>query len=337
MDILSLSPLELTAVLLTFCVIFVNGLTDAPNAVATCITTRCLSMRKAVVLSAIFNFLGVTVMMSLNSSVAQTVLSMVDFGADTEKAGVALSASLFSIVLWAILAWYFGIPTSESHALIAGLSGSAFALNGGFEGINTAEWIKAVYGLFTSCIGGFILGYLICRVVLILFRNVSRRHTEKLFRIAQIFAAATMSFMHGAQDGQKFVAVLLMFGNFSSDSKTRSVIVVLCSIVISLGTLTGGKKIIKSVGNDMVRLEKHQGFSADLASSVALLISTIFGFPVSTTHAKTTAIMGAGAAVNIRSVNPEVIKSIVSAWVLTFPGCAVSGFLVTKLFLRFFL
>lgn len=337
MDILSLSPLELTAVILTFCVIFVNGLTDAPNAVATCITTRCLSMRKAVVLSAILNFFGVTVMMSLNSSVAQTVLSMVDFGADAEKSGVALSASLFSIVLWAILAWYFGIPTSESHALIAGLSGSAVALNGGLEGINTAEWLKAVYGLFTSCIGGIVLGYLICKVVLILFRNIKRRHTERFFKIAQIFAAAAMSFMHGAQDGQKFIAVLFMFGNFSDNTSFRPVIILLCSAVMALGTLTGGKKIIKSVGNDMVRLEKYQGFSADLASSAALLFSTVYGFPVSTTHAKTTAIMGAGAAKNPRSVNPDVIKSIALAWALTFPGCAVLGFAVTKFFLRIFL
>lgn len=337
MDILSLSSLELTAVLLTFCVIFVNGLTDAPNAVATCITTRCLSMRKAVFLSAIFNFIGVTVMMSLNASVAETITSMVDFGTDTERAGIALSASLFSIVLWAILAWYFGIPTSESHALISGLSGSAIALNGGIDGINTAEWLKAIYGLFTSCIGGFILGYLICKAVYVCFKNIKRRYTEKFFTLAEIFAAASMSFMHGAQDGQKFIAVLFMFGNFSADKTVRPIIILLCSTIMALGTLTGGKKIIKAVGSDMVRLEKYQGFSADLSASVSLLISTVFGFPVSTTHAKTTAIMGAGAAINIRSVNPSVIKNIVSAWLLTFPGCTVSGFFVTKLFLRIFL
>ncbi len=337
MDIFSFSPLEITSVILTLCVIFVNGLTDAPNAVATCITTRCLSLRKAVIMSAVFNFSGVTVMTLLNSSVAETVSSMVVFGNNEKEASVALSAALFSIVLWAILAWYFGIPTSESHALIAGLSGSAIAINNGFDGINGAEWIKAVYGLFTSCVGGFLLGFVICKLVLIMFRNIKRNRAEQFFKSAQIFAAASMSFMHGAQDGQKFIAVLLMCTGLSKSSADASpFIILLCSAVMALGTLTGGKKIIKSVGMDMVKLEKYQGFSADIAASVALLFSTVFGFPVSTTHAKTTAMMGTGAAKNKRSLNPAVIKDIVLTWLLTFPGCTALGFAVTKIFLRIF-
>lgn len=337
MDIFSLSPLEVTSVILTISVIFVNGLTDAPNAVATCITTRCLSLRKAVVMSAVFNFLGVTIMTTLNSSVAETISSMVTFGNNEREASVAISAALFSIVLWAMLAWYFGIPTSESHALIAGLSGSAIAINNGFDGINGGEWIKAVYGLFTSCIGGFLLGYIICRIVLIIFRNIKRSKADRFFKNAQIFAAASMSFMHGAQDGQKFIAVLLMCAGLSESGAEKSpFIILLCSSVMALGTLTGGKKIIKSVGMDMVKLEKYQGFSADISASVALLLSTVFGFPVSTTHAKTTAMMGTGAAKSKRSLNPGVIKDILLTWLLTFPGCATSGFIVTKIFLRIF-
>lgn len=338
MSVFSLTPLELTSVILTMCVIFVNGLTDAPNAVATCITTRCLSLRKAVIMSAIFNFLGVTVITSLNSSVAETVTSMVSFGNDDVKASIALSAALFSIVLWAVLAWYFGIPTSESHALIAGLSGSAIAINNGLKGINGAEWFKAIYGLFTSCLGGFLLGFIICRLVLLVFKNIRRRNAEQFFKYAQIVAAASMSFMHGAQDGQKFIAVLLMCTGLSAKAHTKPFyIILLCSFIIAAGTLTGGKKIIKAVGMDMVKLEKYQGFSADAAASLALLLSTLFGFPVSTTHAKTTAMMGAGAAKSNRSLNPAVIKEILLTWLLTFPGCAVLGFLATKIFLKIFL
>lgn len=337
MDILSLSPLELSAVILTFCVIFVNGLTDAPNAVATCITTRCLTLRKAVIMSAFLNFLGVTVMTAVNSSVADTISSMVSFGSNENEASVALSAALFSIVLWAVLAWYFGIPTSESHALIAGLSGSAIAVGGGIKAINPDEWIKAIYGLFTSCLGGFLLGFIICKTVLTVFRNVKRQNADKFFKYAQIFAAATMSFMHGAQDGQKFIAVLFMWGSLSQNSNNRLIVILLCSAVMALGTLTGGKKIIKAVGLDMVRLQKYQGFSADLAASVALLLSTVFGFPVSTTHAKTTAMMGAGAAKSKHSVNTAVIKNIALTWLLTFPGCAVLGFVITRFFLKIFI
>lgn len=337
MDIFVLSPLELTSVILTLCVIFVNGLTDAPNAVATCITTRCLSLRKAVIMSAVFNFLGVTVMTVVNSSVAETVTSMVSFGNNEADASVALSAALFSIVLWAVLAWYFGIPTSESHALIAGLSGSAIAINNGIDGINGVEWIKAIYGLITSCIGGFLLGFIICKLVLVIFRNIKRSRAEQFFKFAQIFAAASMSFMHGAQDGQKFIAVLLMCTGLSENTSEKSpIIILLCSAVMALGTLTGGKKIIKSVGMDMVKLEKYQGFSADIAASAALLLSTVFGFPVSTTHAKTTAMMGTGAAKNKRSLNTSVIKDIMLTWLLTFPGCSILGFIITKIFLIIF-
>lgn len=337
MDIFALSPLEMTSFFLTLCVIFVNGLTDAPNAVATCITTRCLTLKKSVVMSAVFNFFGVAVMTALNPSVSQTVSSMVSFGADSHSASVALSAALFSIVLWAVLAWYFGIPTSESHALIAGLSGSSVAINNSFGGISGGEWIKAIYGLVTSCAGGFLLGFVICKSVLIIFKNIKRNRAESFFKSAQIFAAASMSFMHGAQDGQKFIAVLMMCTGVSEINSEKSpFIVILCSTVMALGTLTGGKKIIKSVGMDMAKLEKYQGFSADLAASSALFLSTVFGFPVSTTHAKTTAVMGTGAAKSRNSLNTAVIKDIVLTWVLTFPCCSLLGFVVTEIFLKIF-
>ena len=138
-EILSLSPLTLTSIILTLAVVFVNGLTDAPNAISTVTVTRGMKLKSALIMSAVFNFLGVAVMSAVNNSVTLTVANIVDFGSNTYSASVALSAALFSIVFWAVLAWYFGIPTSESHALIAGISGSAFALNGGFQAININE------------------------------------------------------------------------------------------------------------------------------------------------------------------------------------------------------
>lgn len=335
------STLTLTAIFLTLAVVFVNGLTDAPNAISTVTVTRCMKLKSSLVMSAIFNFLGVAVMSAINNSVTMTVANIVDFGSDTYSASVALSAALFSIVLWAALAWYFGIPTSESHALIAGLSGSAIAINGGFSGINGGEWLKTVKGLFTSCLFGFVVGFFICKIIIILFRNIKKQKSETFFKCGQIFAAAAMSFMHGAQDGQKFIAVLMLCMNFSGNVKNESFepswkIILLCSVIMALGTMCGGKKIIKSVGMDMVKLEKYQGFSADLSASLSLFISTVLGFPVSTTHSKTTAMMGAGSAKNIKSLNPSVIKEIGLTWILTFPGCGVIGFIVTKIFLRIF-
>ncbi|MBO5291123.1 MAG: inorganic phosphate transporter [Clostridia bacterium] len=338
-SLLSLSPLSVTTVLLTLAVVFVNGLTDAPNAISTVVVTRCMKLRYALIMSAFFNFCGVTLMSKINDSVTVTISNIVDFGGDTRKASIALAAALFSIVLWAVLAWYFGIPTSESHALIAGLTGSAVAINGGFNAINSAEWIKTVKGLFVSCLFGFVAGFLICKIIVTIFRNIKRSNGEKIFKYGQILAAASMSFMHGAQDGQKFIAVLMMSVNFSGvriDEKPHEFIILLCSVIMALGTLTGGKKIIKAVGMDMVKLQKYQGFSADTASSISLLLSTLFGFPVSTTHAKTTAMMGAGASKSLKTLDVNTIKEIALTWLLTFPGCGLLGFVVTKIFLKIF-
>ncbi len=341
------NPLLALAVGLTLGVILVNGWTDAPNAIATCVVTRCMPVRAAIFMAAIFNFLGVFLMSLLNSTVAQTITKMVDFGDDPKSAVVALSAALLAIVIWATLAWLFGIPTSESHALIAGLTGGAIALHGSLEGVNGAEWVKVFYGLFISVFMGFGLGWLVCKGVTLLFRRVERRKTETGFRIAQIVGAACMSFMHGAQDGQKFMGVIILsifLVNGQDPAGISAVgtgdliwLMLICSIVMGVGTMIGGKKIIKSVGMDMVKLEKYQGFSADIASSLSLLFSSIFGIPVSTTHAKTTAIMGVGAVKRISAINFSVVKEMGMTWILTFPGCGLISFLVTKLFMLIFI
>jgi PiT family inorganic phosphate transporter len=336
------NPALMITVLLTLGVVMVNGWTDAPNAIATCISTRSLSPRVAIILAAVFNFLGVFVMAMVNTKVAQTIYNMVDFGGDSHEALVALCAALFAIVLWATTAWWFGIPTSESHALIAGISGAAIALQGGIGGINPNEWIKVIYGLLLSVIMGFVAGFLVVKLVELIFRGFNRRKTYYTFKYAQIAGAAGMAFMHGAQDGQKFMGVF-MLGLFLAQGQANVVdftipiwMIILCSAVMSLGTSIGGMRIIKSVGMDMVKLETYQGFSADLVGTVSILTANILGLPVSTTHTKTTAIMGVGAAKRISSVNWGVVKEMVLAWIMTFPGCGLIGFLMAKLFMRIF-
>ncbi|MBP3318717.1 MAG: inorganic phosphate transporter, partial [Ruminiclostridium sp.] len=169
-----------------------------------------------------------------------------------------------------------------------------------------------------------------------------RPKTEPFFRGAQIVGAASMAFMHGAQDGQKFMGVVLLCVYMSqgqalpSDISIPIWLMILCSVVMAAGTAMGGKKIIKSVGMDMVKLEKYQGFSADIAAALALLFCSVSSLPVSTTHAKTISIMGVGAVKRMSAINFGVVKEMVLTWILTFPGCGLVGFLMTKLFMLIF-
>lgn len=335
------NPVLAITVVLTLGVIFVNGWTDAPNAIATCVTTRCMRMRSAIIMSAICNFFGVLIMTHINASVASTISNMVDFGGDTTMALVALCAALFSIVVYSVGASIFGIPTSESHSLIAGLTGAAIAL-GGAGGVNMNEWIKVIYGLVMSLLFGFAIGWATAKVVTVICAGLDRRRTDTFFKYAQIFGAATMSFMHGAQDGQKFIGVLFLGVAFASGQPDVAGAVipvwlmVLCSATMGLGTSVGGEKIIKSVGMDMVKLEKYQGFSADLSSSLCLLVMTVLGIPVSTTHTKTSAIMGVGAVRRLSAINFGVVKDMMLTWIFTFPGCGIISYAMAKLFMFLF-
>ena len=331
------SPALMLTTALTLGVIFVNGWTDAPNAIATCVTTRCMKVRSAVIMAAVFNFLGVLIMTQINASVASTISNMVDFGADSQSALIALCAALFSIVIYSVVAARFGIPTSESHSLIAGLSGAAIAIQNGVAGINMNEWVKVIYGLVASLLFGFVIGWLVCNIVTLLCAGLDRRRANGFFRYAQIAGAAAMSFMHGAQDGQKFIGVLFLGMAFCSGQTGASGVVIpvwlmlLCSVIMGLGTSVGGERIIKSVGQDMVKLEKYQGFSADLSSAVCLMLMTMLGIPVSTTHTKTSAIMGVGAVKRLSAINFGVVKDMMLTWVFTFPGCGLISFAMAKL------
>lgn len=332
------SPALFITVVLTLAVILVNGWTDAPNAIATAISTRAIAPRPAILMAAVFNFLGILVMTYLNKTVAETIYNMVDFGNDAHDALIALCAAMVAIVLWAVAAWRFGIPTSESHALIAGITGAAIAMHGGLAGVNGAEWVQVLYGLALSTFLGFAMGWAAVRLIEAIFRNVNRGKTLGLFRGAQVGGAAAMAFMHGAQDGQKFMGVFLLgmaLSRGEAHANTFSIplwLILLCSLTMGLGTSIGGYRIIKAVGMDMVKLETYQGFAADLAGAGCLLLASLTGIPVSTTHTKTTAIMGVGAARRLRSVDWSVVREMVLTWILTFPGCGLIGFIMAKIF-----
>jgi PiT family inorganic phosphate transporter len=301
-----------------------------------------MDVRYAISMAAVFNFFGVFLMTMVNSTVAYTIYNMVDFHGDSGDAIVALCAGMFAIVLWATAAWLFGIPTSESHALIAGVSGAAIALQGGMAGINGAEWVKVLYGLVLSTGLGFVMGYISVNVIERCFRRIERKKTYGIFKNAQVVAAAGMAFMHGAQDGQKFMGVFLLGLFLSAGQADVGAFVIpvwlmlLCSAVMALGTSIGGYRIIKAVGMDMVKLEKHQGFAADISAALCLLMASVWGLPVSTTHTKTTAIMGVGAARRLSCVNWKIAGEMILTWALTFPGCGLIGYLMAELFMKIF-
>ncbi len=335
-------PSLIITAILTLGVILVNGWTDAPNAIATCVSTRCMRPKAAILMAAACNFLGLVFMTMINSKVAETIYNMVDFSGNASDALIALCAALFAIVVWATAASFFGIPTSESHALIAGLSGAAIAMHNSLSGINGKEWIKVIYGLVFSTVLGFVAGFIVVKLIEAICKNMNRVKTTAFFKKAQIFGSASMAFMHGAQDGQKFMGVFLL-GMFLAKGQSQVTevtvplwLMLLCAITMGGGSAIGGEKIIKSVGMDMVKLEPYQGFAADIVAALCLLLSSLTGLPVSTTHTKTTAIMGVGAARNPKRVNWSIVKDMVLAWVFTFPGCGLVGYMMAKIFIWIF-
>ncbi len=338
-----MSSLQILLIIIISGVVFVNGWTDAPNAIAGAVATKAVTYRKAVTLAAAFNLLGLFVMSLVNSSVADTITSMVDFGdVDAKTSLAALLSSMVAIVIFSVVAWYFGIPTSESHALIASLSGSAIAVSS-FSSVNVLAWQKTLLGLGMSLVFSFCFGFTFTKVLGGKLQNLTSKLLDKL----QIVSAGGMAFMHGAQDGQKFVAVFVIADLLSKNQYTNGVVIirehllvlVFCAMLMALGTSVGGKRIIETVGTKMVRLEKHQSVCADLASGLTLLVASLTGIPMSTTHTKTTAIIGAGlCGCNQQKslADFKIIGEMMLAWCITFPVCGALGFFITKALLFFY-
>jgi len=336
-----MTAILILALVLVTASIFVNGWTDAPNAIATVVSTKVMPPRVAVIMASIFNFLGVVVM---GTAVADAIGKLVDLSSFTPKVALlTIAAAQLSIVVWSTAAWFFGIPTSESHALIAGLTGAGIAV-GGVGIVSMDKWIDVIKGLGISTVIGFGGGFIVVKIVVFIFRKVQRKKANNFFSIAQAMSGALMAFSHGAQDGQKFMGVLaitLVYAGKLSLNADGSLhipfyLMVYCSVVMAIGTSIGGYKIIKTMGMDMVKLEKYQGFSAELSAAVIMLVSTKLGIPLSTTHTKTTAIMGVGVAKRLSALKLSIVQEMILAWVLTFPFCGLFAYLVVKLFLYIF-
>lgn len=323
-------PVLMITSLLTMSVLLVNGWTDAPNAIAGAVLSGALPFRKAVLLAAVCNFLGVLCITAVNSSVAQTVYAIARFSGGPGERLTALCAAMFAIVLWAGAAWWFGIPTSESHALTAGITGAAIALEGSLSCVRWDSWGKVFLGLLLSALAGTGLGQaarqLLARLPL----------PSGALNLFQIPAAAALAFLHGAQDGQKFLGVFLLGTALAQGHGPEAHpfippwLMVLCAGLMALGTLMGGRRIIDKLGRGTAGLSQKEGVAADLGSMVCLSLATWLGLPVSTTHTRTCALLGSG-----RCVDRAIAGQLLSAWLLTFPSCLAIGYMAAKLFLSF--
>jgi len=305
---------------------FVNGWTDAPNAIATVVSTRSLKPLQAVVMAAILNLLGVLSGTAVAATIGRGIIdaSVVDLG--------TVGGAMVGIIIWSTFAARWGIPTSESHALVAGLAGAGLAAAGP-DALVAEGWIKVGWGLVFSTALGFTAGLGIMTAVYWLFRHAIPGRVRTPFRYMQIASSAFMAFSHGSNDGQKFMGAFtlaLLLGGVIDAFVIPLWVILLCAATMALGTITGGWRIMHTLGNRITRLETHQGFSAEMAAATTIELASRLGIPLSTTHTISTAIMGVGATRRVSAVRWGVTRELVLAWVLTFPICAAISWTVVK-------
>ncbi len=311
---------------------YINGFHDAANSIATVVSTRVLSPGQAVVWAAFFNFVAA---FAFGTAVARTIgKGMIDLSAVTY--GV-IFAGLLGAIIWDLFTWYVGLPTSSSHALIGGYAGAAVA-NAGLAAILPNGWTKTLVYIVLAPLIGMVLAFLITVATFWIFRRSSPRRVDRLFRKLQLVSAAAYSLGHGTNDAQKtmgIIAGLLVTAGYLKTFTIPIWVILAAHSAIALGTLSGGWRIIHTMGSKITKLQPVGGFAAETAGAITLFIASSYGIPVSTTHTITGAIVGVGATKRLSAVRWGIAGRIVWAWVLTIPAAAAIGaitFHLVKLF-----
>jgi len=302
---------------------FVNGWTDAPNAIATVVSTRVLSPSKAVIMAAVLNIVGA---LATGTAVAATI------GKGIVSPEIVtlpvIAAAMLAIIIWSSICWVYGIPTSESHELVAGLTGAGLAVAGP-QVLLWDGWLKVIIGLGISTFLGFSLSVGMMTGLYWLLRRVRPSFIRRIFSRLQILSAAFMAFSHGSNDGQKFMGVFaltLMLGGVMTEFSVPIWVMLLCGAVMAVGTAVGGWRIINTMGFKLTKLEPVHGFAAETAGGFSILLASAFGIPLSTTHCINTSIMGVGATRRFSAVRWGVAGNIVLGWIITFPVCGILGY-----------
>ena len=301
---------------------FINGFHDTANAIATCIATRSLSPRIAIIMSAFLNFVGAMVSTGVAKTIGGEIVTspqMVD--------STVLIAALFAAIVWNLFTWKIGMPSSSSHALIGGVLG-AVTISYGTGAINGNGVFMIVAGLIGSPVIAMFSGYVIMTLLFILFRNVGRSKVNYISLHIQSLSAAVMAFSHGSNDAQKCMGIItlaLLSGGYIGELEVPFLVKIACAFAMCAGTSVGGWRIIRTVGNKIFRLEPVNGLAADINSALTIFTATFLHLPVSTTHVVTGSIMGVGWAKRFRAVHWNVAYSMVGAWVMTIPSTAAVG------------
>jgi len=324
MDHNLLAILLLIAVALVFD--YINGFHDAANSIATVVSTRVLTPAKAVIWAAFFNFIAA---LAFGTAVAQTVgAGMVDLRVVTFT---VIFAGLTGAIIWDLITWYWGLPTSSSHALFGGYAGAAVA-KAGFSAVIVSGWTKTLIFIVVAPIIGMSVGWLLMVASLWVFRSASPRRVDGFFRRMQLVSAACFSLMHGANDAQKTMGIIsgaLVTGGYlklvDGHMPIPWWVILLAYTAIGLGTLSGGWRIIKTMGTKITKLQPIGGFSAETGAALAIYIATMLGVGISTTHTITGAIVGVGSTRRLSAVRWGIAGQIVWAWLLTIPASAVIG------------
>jgi PiT family inorganic phosphate transporter len=313
---------------------FANGWTDAPNSIATVVSTRVLRPLQAVAMAGALNLVGALSGTAVAKTIAEGIVDPRFVTLNT------IAAAVLGATLWALGAQYYGLPSSESHALVAGLLGAGFAA-GGTGALLSEGPQKSLIGLVTSPVGGFCVALLLMVLIYRVFLRFRPALVRRIFGRAQLLSAAFMAFSHGANDAQKTMGIITLSlvlhragsgAGIPSEFTIPVWVIVSAALVMGLGTMVGGWRVIRTIGLRLTKLEPVHGFAAETGAAAVIFGAARFGIPVSTTHAIGSAIMGVGATERLSAVRWGVAGQVVSAWILTWPSCAVLGYGLAKAF-----
>jgi inorganic phosphate transporter, PiT family len=300
---------------------FINGFHDTANAIATAVSTKALKPRHAIILAAVMNFLGAMTF----TGVAKTITKDIVDPFTLQNGSLVILAALIAAIFWNLLTWYYGIPSSSSHAIIGSIAGAAIAA-AGFSSLNYAGFLKILQALLVSPILAFVIGYLVYSIFKIAFKNLNLTKTNRNFRLFQIGTAALQSYTHGTNDAQKAMGIItmaLIANNYQTSTDIQLWVQVSCAIAMGLGTSVGGWKIIKTVGGKIMKIRPVNGVAADLTGAMIIFGATYIHLPVSTTHVISSSILGVGASHRLKGVKWGTAQRMLITWVITLPITAL--------------
>lgn len=318
--------LIITVAIVIFSLIFdfINGFHDTANAVATAVSTRALTPRRAILLAAIMNFIGALTFTGVAGTITKDIVDPFKL----QNGLVVVLAAIFAAIFWNLLTWFFGIPSSSSHALIGAIAGAAVASQGSFSVLHFQGFTKIIIVLIVSPLIAFCVGYIMYTIIKVFFKNANLTRTNRNFRIFQIFTAALQSFSHGTNDAQKSMGIItlaLIVANLQDGNNVEPAlwVKVACATAMGLGTAIGGWKIIKTVGGNIMKIRPANGAAADLSSALTIFVASSLHFPLSTTHVVSSSILGVGAANRAKGVKWSTAQRMIVTWVITLPISAI--------------